>query len=59
MRLFRTVRWLLLALLISVIPASSHAQIIISASLAPPELPVYEQPYCPEPNLMWVPGYWA
>jgi hypothetical protein len=22
-------------------------------------LPVYEQPLCPEPNLMWMPGYWA
>jgi hypothetical protein len=22
-------------------------------------LPVYVQPVCPEPNLMWTPGYWA
>jgi hypothetical protein len=22
-------------------------------------MPVYEQPPCPEPNLMWTPGYWA
>src|ERR1039458_4060037 len=59
MRLFRSARWLLQALLISVIPASSHAQIAISVGFAPPELPVYEQPFCPQPNLMWVPGYWA
>ncbi len=59
MRLFRIARCLLLALVVSVIPTSSHAQIIVSVSLAPPALPVYEQPYCPQPNLMWVPGYWA
>jgi len=61
MQLFRSARWLLLALLVSVIPASSHAQFSLSISVgfAPPELPVYEQPVCPEPNLMWMPGYWA
>jgi hypothetical protein len=25
---------------------------------APPPLPEYEQPPCPEPNLIWTPGYW-
>jgi hypothetical protein len=59
MRPFRSLRWLLPALFLSLLPASSHAQISISVGFAPPELPVYEQPYCPEPNLMWVPGYWA
>ena len=59
MRMFRSTRWLMLALLFSLIPASSHAQVVISVGFAPPELPVYEQPICPEPNLMWMPGYWA
>jgi hypothetical protein len=59
MRLFRSARWLLLALPISAIPAFAHAQIIISVRFAPLALPVYEQPICPEPNLMWIPGYWA
>ena len=59
MQFFRVARWLLPALLFSLIPASSHAQLAISVDFAPPELPVYEQPMCPEPNLMWVPGYWA
>jgi len=58
MRLFRSGRWLLLALLISLLPASSHAGIFISVGFAPPVLPVYVQPPCPEPNLMWMPGYW-
>jgi hypothetical protein len=59
MRLLRTSRWILLALLLTVIPASSFAGIIISVGFAPPVLPVYEQPLCPEPGLMWSPGYWA
>jgi hypothetical protein len=59
MRLFRSARWLMLALLACAIPASSYAGVFISINFAPPILPVYEQPPCPEPNLMWTPGYWA
>ena len=59
MRMFRSARWLMLTLLLSLIPASIHAQAIISVGFAPPEMPSYEQPYCPDPNLMWMPGYWA
>jgi len=25
----------------------------------PPQLPVYEQPICPDEGYIWVPGYWA
>jgi len=59
MRPFHSARCLLLALLFSLLPAFSHAQIAISVSFAPPELPIYEQPFCPQPNLIWTPGYWA
>jgi hypothetical protein len=59
MRIFRSARWLLLTLLLSLIPASLHAQISFSVGFAPPEMPVYEQPPCPEPNLIWSPGYWG
>jgi hypothetical protein len=59
MKLFRSARWLLLALLLSVFSASSYAGVFISVGFAPPTLPVYEQPPCPEPGLMWTPGYWA
>ena len=59
MRLFRSARWLLLALLLCAIPASSYAGVFISVGFAPPVLPVYEQPPCPQPGLMWTPGYWA
>jgi hypothetical protein len=52
-------RVMLLALFLCVIPASSWAGVFISVGFAPPVLPVYEQPICPEPGLMWTPGYWA
>jgi WXXGXW repeat (2 copies) len=59
MRIFRSVRLMLLALLVAMIPISSYAGVFISVGFAPPVLPVYEQPICPEPGLMWTPGYWA
>ena len=59
MRLLRSSRWILLALLLSLVPASSFAGVFISVGFAPPILPVYEQPPCPEPGWLWTPGYWA
>jgi len=37
----------------------SFAQIGVSVNIAPPELPVYEQPICPGDGYIWTPGYWA
>src|ERR1700743_153303 len=41
----------------------AHAQVSvgigISASIAPPAIPVYEQPACPADGYIWQPGYWA
>ena len=37
----------------------SAAQVAVSITLAPPELPVYEQPPVPAPGWIWTPGYWA
>lgn len=37
----------------------SFAQVRISVAFAPPELPVYDQPPCPEDGYLWTPGYWA
>ena len=59
MRSFRFMRVMLLALLVCVIPATSNAAVFISVGFAPPPLPVYEQPPCPEAGWMWTPGYWA
>ena len=55
----KSMRVMLLALFLCVIPASSWAGVFISVGFAPPVLPVYVQPPCPEPGLMWTPGYWA
>jgi hypothetical protein len=48
------------ALLLSIQPALSMAQVGVSVSvnLAPPELPVYEQPPLPGDGYLWMPGYW-
>ncbi len=35
------------------------AQVRISVAIAPPLLPVYEQPICPGDGYIWTPGYWA
>jgi hypothetical protein len=55
----KSMRAILLALFLCVLPASSWAGVFISVGFAPPMLPVYVQPPCPEPGLMWTPGYWA
>lgn len=49
----------LLAMALAWLPLSSHAQIRVSITIAPPALPVYVQPPIPEPGYLWVPGYWA
>ena len=59
MDLLRKSRWMFFALLLSLVPASSFAGVLISVGIAPPVLPVYEQPACPQPGWMWTPGYWA
>jgi hypothetical protein len=61
MRTLLSVRSLLLALMMLAFSASSFAQIRvgISVTIAPPELPVYQQPLCPGDGYIWTPGYWA
>ena len=53
--------WVLPALLLLVMPVMSTAQvgINISVNLAPPELPIYEQPPIPDEGYLWTPGFWA
>ena len=40
-------------------PASAQFAIGLSVNIGPPALPVYVQPPCPGPNLIWAPGYWG
>jgi len=39
-------------------PSPVVAGVEITVDIAPPPLPVYVQPPCPAPNLLWTPGYW-
>jgi hypothetical protein len=52
-------RAMLLAAAVLFMSAASFAQVSVSITVAPPELPVYEQPVCPAEGYIWTPGYWA
>jgi YXWGXW repeat-containing protein len=51
----------LVVMLMLGIPASLGAQVSVGVTVAfaPPDLPVYEQPVCPQEGYIWTPGYWA
>src|SRR5579862_1049958 len=51
-------RMLFLASLAVAAPAAAQL-VAVRISVAPPVLPVYEQPICPAPGYLWTPGYWA
>jgi hypothetical protein len=52
--------WMLAVLIFAGLPlASSSGYVAVSVGFAPPPIPVYEQPLCPGPGYIWVPGYWA
>jgi WXXGXW repeat (2 copies) len=55
----RFVRTLLFALVMLFMPVLSVAQLGVFITIAPPPLPVYEQPLCPGDGYIWTPGYWA
>src|ERR1700727_674392 len=55
----RTSRFLWLAFLILAIPAALFAQFGVSVTIAPPALPVYEQPMVHSAGYLWTPGYCA
>ncbi|MGA2999845.1 hypothetical protein [Bradyrhizobium sp.] len=46
------------ALVLMVAPVATIAQVLV-IRVAPPELPVYEQPEIPAYGYIWAPGYWA
>ena len=43
----------------AVAPAYAQESFGIAVDIAPPPLPVYDQPPIPAPGYMWTPGYWA
>ncbi len=54
----RFVRAAFLLIVIS-LSLSAFAQVGVMITIAPPPLPVYEQPLCPGDGYIWTPGYWA
>ena len=51
---------LLFAITIFALAGTASAGIILSIiGIAPPPLPIYEQPLCPGDGYIWTPGYWA
>ena len=61
MKRFLRLGILLPAFFLGMSPAKGPAQIgiAVSVNVAPPLLPVYEQPPCPVEGYLWTPGYWA
>jgi len=61
MRNLFAIRSVLFSLLLLAMSAAAFGQfgIGISISIAPPALPVYEQPICPTEGYLWTPGYWG
>jgi hypothetical protein len=40
-------------------PTAANARVFVSVGIAPPPIPVYEQPIAPGYGYIWTPGYWA
>jgi WXXGXW repeat (2 copies) len=61
MRIMLSIRSLLftLAMLVTSVASFAQVRVGVAITIAPPELPVYEQPLCPGDGYLWTPGYWA
>jgi hypothetical protein len=60
MRIARLLSIIPALLIVLALPINSNAQIGVGVSIniAPPALPVYEQPPLPDVGYMWTPGFW-
>src|SRR6201994_3596199 len=61
MKVRRILQFFILTAVLLSLPIASFGQVSIgiAVNIAPPALPVYDQPICPGPNYIWTPGYWA
>ena len=61
MRTSMRARYFLFLAFLFALPAASRAQVGVGVSItvAPPAIPVYEQPPCPTEGYLWTPGYWG
>ncbi|MGH7691070.1 MAG: YXWGXW repeat-containing protein [Gemmatimonadaceae bacterium] len=41
------------------VAVAEDAGVVVQVRVAPPPLPIYEQPPCPVVGWIWTPGYWA
>jgi hypothetical protein len=56
---FRHAFPVLFALAAMALASGSSAQMVdVTVAIAPPELPVYDQPEIPGPGYIWTPGFW-
>ena len=59
MRVLAKFHRILFFFLLSGFSIVSFAQVAVSITVAPPAIPVYEQPPCPTEGFLWTPGYWG
>ncbi len=61
MRMLLSIGTFFISVVLLGLPTLSSAQVSVGVAVrvAPPELPVYEQPICPGDGYIWTPGYWA
>jgi hypothetical protein len=52
-------RTLLFGFIVLCLSTASLARVGVVITVAPPPLPIYEQPVCPGDGYLWTPGYWA
>jgi len=55
----RPFRTLLFGFALLAMSSAAFAQVGLMITIAPPPLPIYEQPICPEEGYIWTPGFWA
>ena len=66
MKITRAIRFTIVAVVMAgavlatvVAPAAASARVFVSVGIAPPLIPVYDQPIAPGYGYLWTPGYWA
>jgi len=66
MKITRAIRFTIIAVVMAgavlatvVAPAAASARVFVSVGIAPPLIPVYDQPIAPGYGYLWTPGYWA
>jgi hypothetical protein len=63
MKMTRILKGLIVAAVMAgtllMVPSAAHAAVFVGVGIAPPAIPVYDQPIAPGDGYLWTPGYWA